>query len=172
MDAEVTQDDAAQHPPSTRDVLLSGLFVSLITAGVLVRVRFGSLDGALTELAGALAGALFIPVAVAQLAARRRWPAPRRVSPLLLHAVLAPWAAALAGAIALLIGSSWALASVRGAGLEPAGCAGFEELLAARWSTGETKSALVARLSDGSSIQFNVEAGRLTCKSLAPLSRR
>ncbi len=168
----MTSAEAVRSTPSTRDLLLSGLLVSLITAGVLVRWRFGGLDGPLAELAGGLAGVLLIPVAASQLAARRQWPMPRRLSPLLCHAVLVPWAAALASAMALVIASSWALAGVRGTGLQSKGCGRFEELLAARWSAGETQSALVARLQDGGSIHFNVEAGRLTCKSFAPPSRR
>lgn len=165
---------AAIHAsPSARDVLLSGLLVSLITGGVLVRLRFGSLDGLLASLAGALAGAILLPVAGAQLVARRLQPRPRRISPLLLHALLVPWAAALATAAAIVVGSSLALARVRAADLPGVSCASFEELLAARWSFATAGgAALVAGLQDRTSVHFNLEAGRPTCQSVPSRSRR
>lgn len=164
--------DAAIHAtPSARELMVSGLLVSLITAGVLVRLRFSGLDGLLASLAGALAGAIFIPVAVAQLVARRVRPMPRRISPLLLHAVLVPWAAALATAAAIVVGSSLLLGKVRATDLPGASCAGFEELLAARWSLAED-AALVAGLRDGSSVRFNLAAGMPPCESVSSRSRR
>jgi len=173
MGAEMPQQAAIHAAPRLRDVLLSGLLVSLIMGGVLVRLRLGGLDGPLAEIAGALAGVIFIPVAGAQLAARRLWPRPQRLSPLLLHAVLVPWAAALATAAAIVVGSSLALARVRHADLTGAGCASFEELLAARWSLATAGgAALVAVLRDGSSVHFSLDAGRPTCRSASSRSRR
>jgi len=173
MGAEMPHPAAIHATPSARDVLLSGLLVSLITAGALVRLRLGGLNGPLAELAGVLAGAIFVPVAGAQLAARRLQPRPRRLSPLLLHGVLVPWAAALAMAAAIVVGSSLALAEVRAKDLPGASCAGFEELLAARWSLATSGgAALVAGLRDGSSVHFALEAGRPTCQSVSSRSRR
>ena len=172
MGAEMPRHAAIHAAPSARDLVLSGLLVSLITAGGLVRLRFGGLDGILASFAGALAGAIFIPVAGAQLAARRLRPCPRRVSPLLLHAVLVPWAAALASAAAILVGSSLMLAE-RAADLPGANCASFEELLAARWSLASSgEPALVAGLRHGSSVRFNLSAGRPTCQSVSSSARR
>ena len=173
MGAEMPRYAAIHATPSARELVVSGLLVSLITAGVLVRLRFGNLDGLLASLAGALAGAIFIPVAVAQLVARRVRPVPRRISPLLLHAVLVPWAAALATAAAIVAGSSLLLAKVRATDLPGASCASFEELLGARWSLAESENAvLVAVLQDGSSVRFNLAAGMPTCQSVPSRSRR
>jgi len=173
MGAEMPQHAAIHATPGARDALLSGLIVSLITGGVLVRLRLGGLDGMLASVAGALAGAIFIPVAGAQLVARHLWPRPHRVPPLFLHAVLVPWTAALATAAAIVVGSSLALAGVRGADLPGVSCASFEELLAARWSLATSGgAALVAGLQDGSSVHFNLEAGRPTCQSVPSRSRR
>ena len=173
MGAAMPHDVTIHATPTDRNLLLSGLLVSLITAGVLVRLRFGGLDGLLASFAGALAGAIFIPVAGAQLAARRLRPRPRRLSPLLVHAVLVPWAAALGAAAAILAGSSLVLATVRAADVPGANCAGFEELLAARWSLETSgEAALVAGLQDRSSVRFTLEAGMPTCQSERSRSRR
>ena len=173
MAAETMRDDAIHTTSSTRHVLLSGVLGSLLAAAALVRLGFGSLDDSLASIAGALGGAILVPTGVAQLAARRLWPAPRRLSPLLLHAVVVPWAVTLASAAAILAGSSWALAAVRGLAIPSASCASYEDLIAARWSRpARGGAALVATLSDGRSIQFNLEAGEPRCRVISPHSRR
>jgi len=161
----MTRHEAAE-PPSTRDALLSGLLISLITAATLVRLRLASLDGPLAEIAGAVAGAIFVPVALAQLASLRFHPRPGLGSPLLWHAVVVPWAVALASAAAIVAGSSWALAAVRGAGLDTP-CASFDELVAARWSASGSET-LLATLGNGSQVQFLFEAERPTCRTVPP----
>ena len=167
------RDDAVPPPPPAREVLISGLLVSLIVAAALVHLRFGSLDDPLASIAGALGGAIFILVGVAQLAARRLWPAPRQLSPLLLHAALVPWAAAVASAAAVLLGSTWAFAHVRDLALPSARCASFVELIAARWSRApRDESAFVAELGDGRRIQFNLAAGEPACQVVSTSSRR
>jgi len=173
MNAGTPRGAEARAAPSVRDALLSGLLISLITSGALVRLRLGGLDGPLAEIAGALAGALFVPVAVAQLAARRLVPRPRRVSPLLLHALLVPWAAALAAAFAIVVLTSLALARFPDTEFLGGACAGFGELLAARWSLATTGGAvLVAGLPDGRSVRFEIEAGKPACQSVPSRSRR
>jgi hypothetical protein len=158
--------------PATRALLASGLLVSLITAGGLVQLRFGGLDGMLASLAGALAGLIALPVAGAQLAVRRWRPRPVRVSPLLLHAVLVPWAVALAAAGAIVAGSSLALAEVRSVEVPGADCASFGELLRARWSLAASGGALVAGLHDGSNVRFTLAGGMPVCRSEPSRSRR
>jgi hypothetical protein len=95
------------------------------------------------------------------------------VSPLLLHALLVPWAAALAAALAIVVVSSLALARVPDTEFLDGACAGFGELLAARWSLATTGgAALVAGLQDGRSVHFSLEAGRPACQSVPSRSRR
>jgi len=173
MDAGTPRGAEARAAPRVRDALLSGLLISLITGGALVRQRFGGLDGPLAEIAGALAGAIFLPVAAAQVGALRLFPRPRRVSPLLLHALIVPWATAVAAAFAIVVCSSLALARVRDADASPLGCASFEALLAARWSLGTSGGpTLVAGIQDGRNVHFSLESGRPTCQSVPSRSRR
>lgn len=158
--------------PTLPALLSSGLLVSLIVAGALVRLYFGGLDGGLASLAGVLAGALFVPVGCAQLAARRLVPRPRRVSGRWLHGAIVPWAAALAAAGSLHAVAPAALAALRSLDAPPGGCASVAELAAARWSFEPGGPALLAGLADGRKVRFELARARLGCRAEAPVSRR
>jgi hypothetical protein len=167
MGGQAPRDTAVRAAPPARGLLVSGLLISLITAGALVRLRLGSLDDTLASLAGALAGAIFIPVAGAQLLARRLWPRPRRISPMAFHGVLVPWATAVASAAGLVVTSSLALARARAADLPGARCASFEELLAASWALDRSEgTALLAGLRNGSRVRFDLAGGTPACQSV------
>ena len=144
-------------------MLVSGLLISQATALAAVLVLLGRLQGPLPLLAGALGGALALPVLASQLVALRLRP-----DALWLSAVVVPWAVAVIAALAGLATGRWMLGHVplsegstdhgyRWQSCQPP--PGPLELSGARWSVRREHDAVVVEVEASRRMRFELGRG-------------